>query len=54
MKKNKNFESRFTEYKNVPPKEIFNAIHGSCFDYQNYDKRVFNGESVQDRGYMAD
>ncbi len=35
---------------NVPPKEIQNAIWGSCFDYEDFDTDS-NGTSVQNRIY---
>ena len=28
------------KYKNIPPKDIMNAIHGGCFDYKDMDKKV--------------
>lgn len=37
-------------YSNVPPKEIQNAIWGSCFDYENFDTDI-NGTDVRDRIY---
>ena len=41
-----------TKYKNIPPKDIANAIHGGCFDYKNMDKKVL-GENIQDRIYYT-
>lgn len=38
------------QYKNVPPKEILNAIWGSCFDYEDFDTDS-NGIDVRDRIY---
>jgi hypothetical protein len=38
------------EYKNIPPKDIQNAIWGACFDYNDFDDKVLN-ETVRDRIY---
>jgi len=37
-------------YDNPPPKEIMNAIWGSCFDYKDFDAKVLD-ETVGDRIY---
>ena len=38
------------KYVNIPPKEIFNSIHGNCFSYINYESK-YKGEIIQDRIY---
>jgi len=38
------------KYKNVPPKEIQNAIWCSCFDYEDFDTNS-NDIDVRDRIY---
>ena len=40
------------EYKNIPPKEIQNAIWGSCFDYEDFDTDS-NGTDIRDRVYAC-
>ena len=40
------------EYKNIPPKEIQNAIRGACFDYTDFDNDS-NGQDVRDRVYRC-
>ncbi len=40
------------KYKNIPPKDIQNAIWGQCFDYKDFDEEVL-GEPVRDRVYGA-
>lgn len=44
--------SKEEKYKNIPPKDIMNAIHGGCFDYKDMDKFLL-GESIQDRIYYT-
>lgn len=38
------------EYKNIPPKDIQNAIWGSCFDYKDFDE-IVDGKTIRDRIY---
>lgn len=38
------------QYKNIPPKEIQNAIWGACFEYADWDKDI-SGTDVQERVY---
>jgi hypothetical protein len=38
------------EYQNIPPKDIQNAIWGSCFDYKDFDD-IIDGKTVRDRIY---
>lgn len=40
------------KYRNIPPKDIMNAIWGGCFDYKDFDKKVM-GEPIRDRIYDA-
>lgn len=40
------------KYGNVPPKEIQNAIWGSCFDYEDFNTDS-NGTDVRDRIYQC-
>lgn len=39
------------KYTNIPPKDVQNAIWGSCFDYEDFDNLV-GGMTVRDRIYM--
>jgi hypothetical protein len=39
-------------YDNLPPKDIMNAIWGTCFDYKDFDN-VISDETVRDRIYDA-
>ena len=38
------------KYKNIPPKDIQNAIWGSCFGYEYFYKEV-DGKTIRDRIY---
>jgi len=40
------------EYKNIPPKEIMNAIWGACFDYKDFEEKILD-ETIQNRVYDA-
>ncbi len=40
------------KYKNIPPKDIMNAIWGGAFDYKNFDKKVMD-MTVRNRVYIS-
>ena len=39
-------------YSNVPPKDIAGQIHGECFDYKDFDKKVM-GIKIRERVYST-
>jgi hypothetical protein len=39
-----------TEYNNIPPKDIMNAIWGRCFDYKDFDDKILD-KKIRDRIY---
>ena len=44
--------ARSKEYKNIPPKEIMNAMWGACFDYKDFEEKILD-ETIRDRVYDA-
>ena len=39
-------------YSNVPPKDLAGQIHGACFDYKDFDKKIM-GTQIRERVYTA-